>query len=74
MVYDNMRNVVSRFIGTNEKILNENLLKMSMYCGFNINVTNCFKGNEKGSVEMSGIRKRYGMYAVAFISGFTDGI
>ena len=53
VVYDNMRNVVSRFIGRNEKILNENLLKMSMYYGFNINVTNCFKGNEKGSVENS---------------------
>ena len=30
--------------------------------------------DEKESVEMSGIRKRYGMYAAAFISGFTDGI
>jgi hypothetical protein len=26
---------------------------MSIYYGFNINVTNCFKGNEKGSVESS---------------------
>ena len=53
VVYDNMRNVVSRFIGKNEKLLNEDLLKMSIYYGFNINVTNCFKGNEKGSVENS---------------------
>ena len=53
VVYDNMRNVVTRFIGKNEKLLNEDLLKMSIYYGFNINVTNCFKGNEKGSVENS---------------------
>jgi transposase len=50
-VYDNMRNVVSRFIGTNEKELNPDLLKMSMYYGYQINVTNSFSGNEKGSVE-----------------------
>ncbi len=53
VVYDNMRNVVSKFIGKNEKILNEVLLKMSIYYGFNINVTNCFSGNEKGFVEGS---------------------
>lgn len=53
IVYDNMRNVVSKFIGRNEKELNEDLVKMSMYYGFRINVTNCFKGNEKGHVEGS---------------------
>ena len=46
-------NVVSKFIGKNEKELNEDLVKMSMYYGFKINVTNCFKGNEKGHVENS---------------------
>lgn len=51
--YDNMRNVVSKFIGRNEKVLNEDLIKMSLYYGFKINVTNCFKGNEKGYVESS---------------------
>lgn len=51
VVYDNMKNVVSKFIGKNEKELNEDLLKMSVYYGFRINVTNCFSGNEKGSVE-----------------------
>ena len=45
VVYDNMRNVVSKFIGKNEKILNEVLLKMSIYYGLNINVINCFSGN-----------------------------
>ena len=53
IVYDNMRNVVSKFIGKSEKELNEDLLKMSIYYGFRINVTNCFKGNEKGHVESS---------------------
>lgn len=53
IVYDNMKNVVSKFIGKNEKELNPDLVKMSMYYGFQINVTNCFKGNEKGHVENS---------------------
>jgi hypothetical protein len=53
VVYDNMRNVVTKFIGKNEKELNGDLVKMSMYYGFRINVTNCFKGNEKGHVEGS---------------------
>ena len=53
IVYDNMRNVVSKFIGKNEKELNEDLIKMSIYYGFEINVTNAFSGNEKGYVEGS---------------------
>ena len=52
-VYDNMKNVVSRFIGKSEKQLNPDLIKMSLYYGFKINVTNCFSGNEKGHVEGS---------------------
>lgn len=51
IVYDNMRNVVSRFIGRNEKALNPELMKLSLYYGFAINVTNCFSGHEKGTVE-----------------------
>jgi hypothetical protein len=53
VVYDNMRNVVTKFIGKNEKELNGELIKMSLYYGYKINVTNCFKANEKGSVEKS---------------------
>lgn len=56
MVYDNMRNVVHRFIGKNEKELNPDLIKMAEYYGFDINVTNCFSGNEKGFVE-SAVKK-----------------
>lgn len=50
-VYDNMRNVVSKFIGRNEKEINEELIKLALYYGFSINVTNCYSGNEKGTVE-----------------------
>jgi len=53
VVYDNMRNVVSRFIGRNERELNEDLVKLSIYYGYTVNVTNCFKPNEKGHVESS---------------------
>lgn len=34
-----MRNVVSKFIGKNEKELNQDLVKMSLYYGFDITVT-----------------------------------
>lgn len=53
IVYDNMKNVVTRFIGRNEKEINNKLISFSNYYGFNINVTNCFSGNEKGHVEGS---------------------
>jgi transposase len=53
VVYDNMRNVVKKFIGKNEKELNAELRRMADYYGYEINVTNCFKGNEKGRVESS---------------------
>jgi hypothetical protein len=53
LVYDNMRNVVKKFIGRNKKELNEDLIKMAIYYGYEINVTNCFSGNEKGHVEGS---------------------
>ncbi|XMB66710.1 IS21 family transposase [Mycoplasmatota bacterium zrk1] len=53
IVYDNMKNVVNKFIGKNVKQLNDDLLKLSIYYGFDINVTNCYKGNEKGHVENS---------------------
>ena len=47
VVYDNMRNVVTRLIGKNENRLNESLLQLSLYYDFDINVTNCFSRNEK---------------------------
>lgn len=53
VVYDNMRNVVTKFIGKNEKVLNPELAKMALYYGYQVNVTNCFAGNEKGHVEGS---------------------
>ncbi len=52
-VYDNMRNVVKKFVGKNEKELNEGLVKLALYYGFRVNVTNVYAGNEKGTVERS---------------------
>ena len=53
VVYDNMRNVVKKFLGRNEKIIDEDLIKLSCYYGFKINTTNAYSGNEKGYVEGS---------------------
>ena len=66
VVYDNMRNVVTRFIGRNEKELNADLIAMSTYYGFSLNVTNCFSGNEKGFVESSVKTTRKEVYAVRY--------
>ena len=66
VVYDNMRNVVKKFLGKNEKELNEELLKLAAYYGFKINVTNAFKGNEKGHVENSVKTLRNQIFAEKF--------
>ena len=65
-VYDNMRNVVTKFIGRNEKQLNKELIKLATYYGFSINVTNCFSGNEKGFVEESVKYIRNKVFAVKY--------
>ena len=65
-VYDNMKNVVARFIGKNEKELNPDLIAMSTYYGFTPNVTNCFSGNEKGYVESSVKATRKEAFAVRY--------
>jgi transposase len=72
VVYDNMRNVVTKFIGKNEKELNEDLIKMSVYYGFSINVTNCFSGNEKGTVEKSVDVLRTELFAVNYAFNTLD--
>ena len=65
-VYDNMRNVVTKFIGRNEKQLNEELIKLATYYGFKINVCNCFSGNEKGTVESAVKWIRNKVFAVKY--------
>lgn len=65
-VYDNMRNVVSKFIGRSDKVINEELIKLSLYYDFNINVTNCFSGNEKGTVESAVKWIRNKVFAVRY--------
>lgn len=67
VVYDNMKNVVTKFIGRNEKQLNENLLALANYYGFKINVTNCFKANEKGHVESSVKTLRNQIFAEKYV-------
>ena len=65
-VYDNMKNVVSKFIGRTEKQLNEQLIKLATYYGFEINVTNCFSGNEKGTVEAAVKYIRNKVFAIKY--------
>ena len=59
IVFDNMRNVVRKFIYGGKKEYTEELLKLSNYYGFKIQTTNPRRGNEKGHVEQGGkvIRK-----------------
>jgi transposase len=68
-VYDNMKNAVTSFIGNNEKKLNADLIAMSTYYGFSLNVTNCFSGNEKGFVESSVKTVRKEVFAVRYSFG-----
>ena len=72
VVYDNMKNVVTKFIGKNERELNDDLIKMSVYYGFKINVTNCFSGHEKGSVEKSVDVVRTELFAVNYTFNTLD--
>ncbi|MBC8343488.1 MAG: IS21 family transposase [Bacteroidetes bacterium] len=53
MVYDNMRVVISKFVGISEKEPTEALLKLSIYYNFRFRFCNAYRGNEKGHVERS---------------------
>jgi len=66
VTYDNMKNVVAKFIGKGEKELNPDLIKMSLYYGFDIDVTNCYSGNEKGYIESSVKAIRNEVFAVRY--------
>jgi len=72
VVYDNMKNVVTKFIGRNEKELNPDLVKMSMYYGFKINITNCFSGHEKGAVEKTVDVVRTALFAINYTFNTLD--
>jgi len=54
VVFDNMSNVVKRFIYKNGKKYTDDIIKLSTYYGFKIETCNPRKGNEKGHVENSG--------------------
>lgn len=51
IVYDNLKQAVKKYVGTSEKEPTEDLLKISMYYGFNYRFCNAYRGNEKGTVE-----------------------
>lgn len=51
VTYDNLKTAVKRFVGRNEKEATEDLIKISLYYGFNYRFCNVRKGNEKGHVE-----------------------
>lgn len=53
VVYDNMRTAVKKFVSKTEKEPTEELLKLSLYYGFNYRFCNARRGNEKGHVEKS---------------------
>ena len=53
IVYDNMKVAVAKFVSKTEKTPTEDLLKLSMYYGFNYRFCNARRGNEKGHVEKS---------------------
>ena len=48
-----MKVAVARFVSKSEKVPTEDLLKISMYYGFNYRFCNTRRGNEKGHVEKS---------------------
>lgn len=54
IVFDNMRNVVRKFIYGGMKTYTDDLMKLASYYGFKIQTTNIRSGNEKGHVEKSG--------------------
>lgn len=53
IVYDNLRTAVARFVGKNEKVPTDDLLRLSIYYGFSYRFCNTSRANEKGHVERS---------------------
>lgn len=53
VVYDNMRNVVSKFQSGGVKVINEACINLALYYNFEVITTNVRSGHEKGSVENS---------------------
>ena len=66
MVFDNMRNVVRKFIFLKEKEYTVDLIKLSNYYKFKIITTNPRKGNEKGHVENSGKIARTNFFSLKY--------
>lgn len=67
IVFDNMSNVVKRFVYKGEKELTDEIIKISNYYGFIVNTTNTYSGNEKGHVENSGKTIRRDLFSLNYI-------
>ncbi len=74
IVFDNMRNVVSRFVYGGDKVYNPELIKLSNYYGFKIMTTNPRSGNEKGHVENSGKHARTELFTFNYEFDSLDGL
>lgn len=70
IIFDNMSNVVKRFLFKSEKEYTDDILKISNYYGFKIETCNPRSGNEKGHVENSGkiIRRDFFCFKYQFDS------
>jgi transposase len=66
MVFDNMSNIVKRFVSPNDKELTDDVLKISSYYGFKVTTTNPRSGNEKGHVENSGKTVRRDIFSLKY--------
>lgn len=67
VVFDNMTNVVKRFVYKGEKEYTDDLIKLSNYYQFRIVTCNPRSGNEKGSVESSGKNLRNELFSLNYI-------
>jgi len=53
IVYDNLKQAVRRFVGSNKKEATKDLIQLALYYKFEYRFCNVRKGNEKGKVERS---------------------
>lgn len=62
ITFDNMRNVVKKFVYRGNKEYTDTLINLSNYYGFEIKTTNLYSGNEKGHVEQAGKNVRLELF------------
>lgn len=72
--FDNMKNVVKKFVYKGDKEYNDELIKLSNYYGFKIITTNPYSGNEKGHVETSGKHIRKELFSLRYEFDSLEGL